>query len=104
MDRNTMFSGVAKALLVGMLAAAAAAVGGCGDKGEGVAQAKDADAAKGADAIPVEVAKATRRAIAASYTGTGALEARAEAQVVAKTSGIAMEVFAEEGQWVKAGQ
>src|SRR3546814_17452911 len=43
-------------------------------------------------------------AVAASYTGTGALEARAESQVVAKTSGIAMEVFAEEGDHVEAGQ
>jgi membrane fusion protein (multidrug efflux system) len=104
MDRNTVFSGVAKVLLVGMLAAGTVALGGCGDNGEGVAQAKAADAGKGADEIPVEVAKATRRAVAASYTGTGTLEARAEAQVVAKTTGIAMEVFAEEGQRVKAGQ
>ncbi|WP_425561844.1 efflux RND transporter periplasmic adaptor subunit [Luteimonas lutimaris] len=104
MDRNTMFSGVAKALLAGVLVAGTAALGGCGDHGEGVAQARAAEAAKGTDAVPVEVAKATRRAVAASYTGTGALEARAEAQVVAKTSGIAMEVFAEEGQQVKAGQ
>nr|WP_245559576.1 efflux RND transporter periplasmic adaptor subunit [Luteimonas mephitis] len=79
---------------------------GCRDDGEGAAQAKAKapDAEKTADAIPVEVAKASHRAVAASYTGTGALDARAESQVVAKTSGIAMAVFVEEGQHVKAGQ
>src|SRR3546814_17727082 len=76
----------------------------CKDKGEGNAQAKAPEGEKAADAIPVEVARASRQAVAASYTGTGALEARAESQVVAKTSGIAMEVFAEEGDHVEAGQ
>ena len=59
---------------------------------------------KAADAVPVEVAKAARRAVAASYTGTAALEPRAESQVVAKTSGVALKVLAEEGQKVTAGQ
>ena len=72
-----------------------------GAKGKG----DDPEAAKkGPEAIPVEVAKAGRRAIAASYSGTAPLEARAEAQVVAKTSGIAMRVFADVGQQVRAGQ
>jgi membrane fusion protein (multidrug efflux system) len=57
-----------------------------------------------ADAIPVEVVAADTRAIAASYTGTAALEPRAESQVVAKTSGVALAVLVEEGQVVKAGQ
>ncbi|GAB3303237.1 efflux RND transporter periplasmic adaptor subunit [Luteimonas notoginsengisoli] len=104
MDKNTVFSGVTKALLAGVLVAGVAALGGCKDDGEGTAQAKAPGAEKAADAIPVEVSKASHRAVAASYTGTGALEARAESQVVAKTSGIAMAVFAEEGQHVKAGQ
>jgi membrane fusion protein (multidrug efflux system) len=104
MDKNTVFSGFAKTLLAVVLAAGVASAGGCKDDGEGTAQAKAPDAEKAADAIPVEVAKASHRAVAASYTGTGALDARAESQVVAKTSGIAMAVFAEEGQHVKAGQ
>jgi membrane fusion protein (multidrug efflux system) len=62
------------------------------------------DEAKASDAVVVEVAKAEHRPIAASYTGTAALEARAEAQVVAKTSGVALEVLVEEGQLVRAGQ
>ncbi|MGH8082465.1 MAG: efflux RND transporter periplasmic adaptor subunit [Lysobacter sp.] len=74
-----------------------------GGAGAAEAQAKEAKD-KVSDAVPVEVAAASRRAIAASYTGTAPLEARAESQVVAKTSGVALEVMVEEGQLVKAGQ
>lgn len=78
-------------------------LGGCKADGEG---AKDTpkEAQKASDAVPVEVAKAARRAIAASYTGTASLEPRAESQVVAKTSGVALAVMVEEGQRVSAGQ
>lgn len=88
---------------IGMLAlvlALAACKGGSGGKEK---DGKDA-AEKGPEAVPVEVAGASRRSIAASYNGTAALEARGEAQVVAKTSGIALQVFADVGQHVKAGQ
>jgi len=54
--------------------------------------------------IPVEVEPVSRRAIAASYSGTASLEAPNEAQVVAKTSGVLLELLAEEGDRVKAGQ
>ena len=73
-------------------------------KGDGEAQAKPGDAAKGPDAVPVEVVKAAKRAVEASYTGTAALEPRGESQVVAKTSGVALQVLVEEGQSVRAGQ
>ncbi len=75
---------------------------GAGDGGKGKDGKGAAD--KGPEAVPVEVAKANRRSIAASYTGTAALEARGEAQVVAKTSGLALQVLAEVGQQVRAGQ
>ncbi|SDR11864.1 membrane fusion protein, multidrug efflux system [Pseudoxanthomonas sp. CF385] len=68
------------------------------------AQAKNGDAPKEPDAVPVEVAKATHRPVAASYSGTAALEALGESQVVAKTSGVALAVLVEEGQVVRAGQ
>ncbi|AKC88084.1 efflux RND transporter periplasmic adaptor subunit [Pseudoxanthomonas suwonensis] len=71
-----------------------------GEGGPGEAQAKKPEV----DAIPVEVVKAANRPIAASYTGTAALEPLAESQVVAKTSGVALAVLVEEGQQVKAGQ
>ncbi|XHH28300.1 efflux RND transporter periplasmic adaptor subunit [Xanthomonas euroxanthea] len=76
-------------------------LGGC-KAGDGAAKA--AEEKKSVDAVPVEIAKAARRAVAASYTGTAALEPRAEAQVVAKTSGVALAVMVEEGQKVSAGQ
>jgi len=78
------------------------ALSGC--KGEGEAQAKPGDASKESEAVPVEVVKVSRRPVAASYTGTAALEPRGESQVVAKTSGVALAVLVEEGQSVQAGQ
>lgn len=71
--------------------------------GNGEAEAKEGKD-KAAEAVPVEVTQASHRPIAASYTGTAALEARAESQVIAKTSGVALDVMVEEGQTVKAGQ
>ena len=59
---------------------------------------------KAEDAVPVEAVNVSRRAIAASYTGTAPLEARGESQVVAKTSGVALQVMTEVGQQVRAGQ
>src|SRR3546814_20872339 len=104
MDKNTVFQGFARALLAIVLVAGVASVSACKDSGEGNAQAKAPEAEKAADAIPVEVARASRRAVAASYTGTGARDARAESQGVAKTPGIALEVFAEEGDPGEDGQ
>ncbi|QDH70105.1 efflux RND transporter periplasmic adaptor subunit [Marilutibacter alkalisoli] len=69
--------------------------------GNGEAKASDE---KKVDAVPVEVVEATHRSISASYTGTAALEARAESQVIAKTSGVALDVMVEEGDQVRAGQ
>ena len=77
------------------------ALSGC--KGGGDAEAKDGEK-KAQDAVPVEAVKVVRRPIAASYSGTAPLEARAESQVVAKTSGVALQVMAEVGQEVRAGQ
>ena len=72
-------------------------------KDEGGKDGKE-QADKAPEAVPVEVANAARRSIAASYMGTAPLEARGEAQVVAKTSGIALAVLADVGQQVRAGQ
>lgn len=83
-------------LLVPCLALAACKGGPAPD-----AQAKEK---KGPEAVPVEVVAVSTRPIAASYTGTAPLEPRSEAQVVAKTSGVALGVYAEEGQHVRAGQ
>jgi membrane fusion protein (multidrug efflux system) len=87
-------------LICGLLALAACKGGGPTPE----AQAKNGEAPKGPDAVPVEVVKASHRPVAASYTGTAALDARGESQVVAKTSGVALAVMVEEGQLVRAGQ
>lgn len=76
------------------------AMAGCGRASSGGPDAAKAEA----PAIPVEIAEAGPRSIAASYSGTASLDARAEAQVVAKTSGVALEVLVEEGDRVREGQ
>lgn len=88
---------------IGMLALVLA-LAACKGGGDGKDKNGKDGADKGPEAVPVEVANASRRSIAASYNGTAALEAKGEAQVVAKTSGIALQVFAEVGQRVNAGQ
>lgn len=75
---------------------------GCKPGGED-AKAKEQDK-KAQEAVPVEAVAVSSRAIAASYTGTAPLEASGESQVVAKTSGVALQVMAEVGQQVRAGQ
>ena len=100
-------------LMVAMLGLAA-----CGGKPDAEAQEGDRkkeaapQAAKGGKGpekkepqpVPVEVAPVARRAIEASYAGTAALEAPEEAQVVAKTSGVLLQLLIEEGEQVAAGQ
>lgn len=88
------FAGPATVVLAAILLA------GCGGKaGEA---GKEGDEAP--PPVTVEAVPAAPRAMAASYSGSASLEARAEAQVVAKTSGVALEVLVEEGDRVRAGQ
>lgn len=63
----------------------------------------DKDAAASAR-IPVEAATASRAPIAASYSGTGTLEAQGETDVVAKASGVLLKLYVEEGMQVQKGQ
>lgn len=95
------------------LVVASVALGGCGGgkkaadagkPGEKVELGKDGKPVPKIQAVPVEVARAQRKPIAASYSGTANLEAPGEAQVVAKTSGVMVQLLAEEGDQVKAGQ
>ncbi|HSX59688.1 MAG TPA: efflux RND transporter periplasmic adaptor subunit [Tahibacter sp.] len=65
------------------------------------------DTSKQADAaalVPVETAVVASRAIDASYSGTATLEADREADVVAKTNGVLLKLFVEEGDTVRQGQ
>ncbi len=75
-----------------------------GCPGGGDSQAAEKDKPQAEEAVPVEAVPVARRPVAASYAGTAPLEARAESQVVAKTSGVALQVMVEVGQQVHAGQ
>ena len=75
-----------------------------GKKQEEVKLDKDGKPVPKVEAVPVEVSRVTRKPISASYSGTANLEAPGEAQVVAKTSGVMTQLFAEEGDRVTAGQ
>ena len=100
---------LARACVLAMACSLAVGCGGDKDPGEAgdgkqAAVGKDGKPAEQkVEAVPVEVARASRRAIAASYTGTANLEAPGEAQVVAKTSGVMVQLLAEEGDQVRAG-
>jgi membrane fusion protein (multidrug efflux system) len=80
------------------LALATMLLSACGGGGD-----KQADA-DNHPRVPVEVAAAMRAPINASYSGTAALEAEQEADVVSKASGVLLKLYAEEGQRVQAGQ
>lgn len=77
------------------------ALAACGQKG-GEGDKNKAD--EGEATVPVETATAARKPITASYSGTAALEPENQAQVVAKASGVLLQLLVEEGDQVKAGQ
>ncbi len=82
---------------------------GCGGSGGSApadtADAGDTDTEESTEAaIPVEVAAVARDDIYAVYSGTAALEAFAEAEVVAKVGGEIREILAEEGEIVQRGE
>ena len=106
MSRHSFLLGRTGRCAAALLITSTLLLSGCGGAGPAEANAaeKDGKAEKKVDAVPVEAVAASRRAVAASYTGTAALEPRGESQVVAKTSGVALVVLVEEGQQVRAGQ
>jgi membrane fusion protein (multidrug efflux system) len=99
--RTPLVHALTAAVLLGCLA-----IAGCKGGADAQAKGKDGDKKeeKAQEAVPVEVVAVANRPVAASYSGTAPLEARGESQVVAKTSGVALQVMAEVGQQVRAGQ
>ena len=99
--RTPLIHALTAAVLLGCLA-----IAGCKGGPDAQAKGKDGDKKeeKAQEAVPVEVVAVANRPVAASYSGTAPLEARGESQVVAKTSGVALQVMAEVGQQVRAGQ
>lgn len=74
---------------------------GCGDANASAEQTK---AEKTVVSIPVEVATASVGDISSHYATTAVLEAKEEAQVVSKLSGIIESIYVEEGDYVNQGQ
>lgn len=70
----------------------------------GMANPNDADEEEETPPVPVEIALVDRADVYASYTGTTTLEAEREADIVAKTSGIILELLVDEGDRVEADQ
>tara|TARA_R110000868_G_scaffold29861_1_gene110856 strand:+ start:641 stop:1771 length:1131 start_codon:yes stop_codon:yes gene_type:complete len=64
----------------------------------------DADKKELVIAVPVEVAKLSHGSISANYATTAVLEAKEEAFVVPRASGIIDQIFVEEGDYVEKGQ
>lgn len=54
--------------------------------------------------VPVEAAEVSLSSIAAFYSGTANLEADERATIVSQTTGVVLEVLAEEGDFVESGQ
>ena len=95
----------ARSLILLLALATLSACGGSGSGGKnGAGDSGQSGETKEDKPVPVEVAQVSRRPISASYHGTAALEAPNEAQVVAKTSGVLLQLMAEEGDKVSAGQ
>ena len=81
--------------------AATAHLAGCG---VGEASVADADAIQAATPVPVQVVRPFREDIFATYSATATISSDADAPVVARVSGDVVELLAEEGQYVEAGQ
>jgi membrane fusion protein (multidrug efflux system) len=65
---------------------------------------EDADQEEEITTIPVEAVDVAIGDVAAFYSGTAALEADRRAVVVAQTTGVILEILAEEGDYVEADQ
>ncbi|MCC2615361.1 efflux RND transporter periplasmic adaptor subunit [Aestuariibacter halophilus] len=91
-----------KLLVVGTALSLSALLSGCGEAG---ASANTEQAKKEAViAIPVEVAALSQGDISSNYSTTAVLEAKDEAFVVARASGIIQTINVEEGDFVEKGQ
>lgn len=96
-----LFAGILSALAVTVMLA----LQGCMDQANGSDGADKAAAEEKEEvaAIPVEAATISLGDVAAFYSGTATLEAEQRAEVVSEITGVVLEVVAEEGDFVEAG-
>lgn len=83
-----------------LVAAAAFATAGCGGNADGT---EDADDGEAEVRIPVQIEPVKLGGVSAAYEGTATLDAEREATVVARTSGVLLELEAEAGDVVNRG-
>lgn len=89
-----------KALAICSVLVATSLLSGCGDA-EAIDDQQDKELVI---AVPVESASLVTGSISSNYTTTAVLEAKEEAFVVPRASGIIEEIFVEEGDYVEKGQ
>ncbi len=82
-----------------IIAAVIILLNSCGNSSNSQANNEEED-----PGVPVETVKVIQGSISATYTGSASLEAEAEAEVVAKVSGVVKEIYVEESDSVKADQ
>ena len=87
-------------LLASSIAVSSAFLSGCGD----AEATNNAEEVEEIISIPVEVADLTIGSISSNYETTAVLEAKEEAFVVARASGIIEHIYVEEGDYVEKGQ
>ena len=86
-------------VVIVLLLSAAALQSGCGND----AQSKPPEPEESETAVPIEAAVVAMGTIDAVFSGTASLEAEEEAAVVARAAGVVQEIFAEEGDFIRAG-
>lgn len=79
---------------------------GCMDQANGSINAEAAEEEKADEivAIPVETATIRNADVAAYYSGTTTIESDEQAVVVSQITGVVLDISAEEGEYVQAGQ
>lgn len=92
---------ISKQLILAVLLLLALLLQGCMSQAVG---SEEPEEAAEDPAIPVEAATVSNGDMAAFYTGTANLEADQQAVVVSQITGVVLEINAEEGDYVEAGQ
>lgn len=88
-------------MLLGITALALTQITGCGSNAH---SNESADAPERPAAVAVEVTRVARGDVASAYSGTATLVPERQSTAVAKLGGIVLEILAEEGDRVEAGQ
>jgi membrane fusion protein (multidrug efflux system) len=96
-------AGLLNGLALVLTLTAALAMQGCMNQANGDA-VTDGQPGEDDPAIPVEAATVVNEDVAAVYSGTAILEADEQATVVSQITGVVLDIHAEEGDFVEAGQ